>query len=65
MAGWPFVLTSLGVFVVPPALAVAGACWFRNDPASQLAAGAGGLGLGMMLAAVTSTLVHRRSEASP
>jgi hypothetical protein len=65
MVGWRFALTSLGVFVVPLALAVAGACWFGDDPAHQLAAGVGGLCLGMTLAGVTAKLVHRKSEANP
>jgi hypothetical protein len=65
MAGWPFVLASVGAFVVPLAMAVAGACWFRHDPAAQLAAGVGGLCLGMMLAGVTATLRRRRTEANP
>ena len=65
MTGWRFVLTSLAVFVVPLALAVAGACWFRSDPAHQLAAGAGGLCLGMTLAGVSAKLIERISEANP
>lgn len=64
MAGWRFALTSLGVFVVPLALAVAGACWFSDTPARQLAAGVGGLFLGMTLAGMTARLMHRRSEAN-
>jgi hypothetical protein len=65
MTGWRFVLTSLSVFVVPLALAVAGACWFRDDPTHQLAAGVGGLCLGMALAGVTAKLMQRKSEANP
>jgi len=64
ITGWRFAWTSVGVFVVPLALAVAGACWFRNEPASQLAAGAGGLLLGMTLAGVTAKLGQRTDEAN-
>jgi hypothetical protein len=64
MTGWRFALASLGVFVVPLALAVAGACWFRDDPTRQLVFGGGGLLLGMALSGVTAKLAYCKSEAN-
>jgi hypothetical protein len=62
MTGWRFVWTSVGVFLVPLALAVAGACWFRNDPARQVAAGLGGLCLGMALAGAAARLLQEKGS---
>jgi hypothetical protein len=65
MTGWRLALASLGAFGMPLGLSVTGACWFRGDPVSQLAAGLGGLCLGMILAGAAAMLAHRTSKANP
>lgn len=52
LAGRRLVLASVGLFVGPSVLAIAGAAWYRGSGAAQLGGALGGLVVGMAVAVV-------------
>ena len=52
LGGWRLVLASMGLFVGPCVLAIAGAAWCRGSGAAQLGGALGGLFVGMAVAVV-------------
>jgi hypothetical protein len=62
LAGWQLGLVSLGLFLGPVVLAIAGAFCGGDSPAAQLAGAIAGLGLGAACSVGIAKILHRGRE---
>jgi len=62
LAGWRLGLASVGLFLGPVILAIAGAASFGDGPGTQFAGAIAGLGLGAACSVGTMRILYRAGE---
>lgn len=65
LSGWRLVLASMGPFLGPPVLAIAGAAWFGGSQGAQLLGALAGLGIGIAAAIVAARRWGRAATGEP
>ena len=64
LSGWRLGLASIGLFLAPIALAIAGAALFERSGGAQLIGAIAGLILGAAASTVVAWFVHSRNRGS-
>lgn len=65
LSGWRLGLASMGLFLGPIVLAIAGAMCFGSGHGARFLGAIVGLGVGMVVAVVVARRLHRSREDSP